>query len=49
MLTMTIIIIGVANFTIEMLEELMSKAEIPPAMNQVRVYQNNNFDSIKKV
>ncbi|KAI7849953.1 NADP-dependent oxidoreductase domain-containing protein [Circinella umbellata] len=30
--------IGVANFTIEMLEELMSKAEIPPAMNQIEIH-----------
>ena len=37
MLTIILINTGVSNFTIEMLEELISKAEIPPAMNQVRV------------
>lgn len=29
------IVLGVSNFTIPMLEDLMSKCEIPPAMNQV--------------
>lgn len=30
--------IGVSNFTIPMLEELLSKAEIPPVMNQVEIH-----------
>ncbi|KAI8061873.1 NADP-dependent oxidoreductase domain-containing protein [Gilbertella persicaria] len=30
--------IGVSNFTIPMLEELLSKCEIPPAVNQVEIH-----------
>ncbi|KAK4518428.1 uncharacterized protein ATC70_008645 [Mucor velutinosus] len=30
--------IGVSNFTIPMLEDLLSKCEIPPAMNQVEIH-----------
>lgn len=30
--------IGVSNFTSSMLEELLSFAEIPPAVNQVRLF-----------
>ncbi|KAL1926355.1 hypothetical protein VTP01DRAFT_5876 [Rhizomucor pusillus] len=30
--------IGVSNFTIPMLEDLMSKCEIPPAMNQIEIH-----------
>lgn len=30
--------IGVSNFTIPMLQELLDKAEIPPAMNQVEIH-----------
>ncbi|KAL0074032.1 NADP-dependent oxidoreductase domain-containing protein [Phycomyces blakesleeanus] len=32
--------IGVSNFTIPMLEDLLSKCEIPPAINQVEVHPN---------
>jgi diketogulonate reductase-like aldo/keto reductase len=32
--------IGVSNFTIPMLEDLLSKCEIPPAVNQVEIHPN---------
>lgn len=37
--------IGVSNFTSQMLEELLSIAKIPPAINQVNItkYYNNIF------
>ena len=36
---------GVSNFTIPMLEELLEKAEIPPAMNQVTYYWKTKLES----
>jgi diketogulonate reductase-like aldo/keto reductase len=32
--------IGVSNFTIPMLEELLSQCEIPPAVNQIEIHPN---------
>jgi diketogulonate reductase-like aldo/keto reductase len=32
--------IGVSNFTIPMLEELLSQCEIPPAVNQIEIHHN---------